>query len=81
MPIATLTPKGQVVVPLDIRKLFHLQPGDKLNFQVIDNSIMIKPMKKTVQDAYGILAKSTDKKFSINEIDSKLAKEFRKRKI
>ena len=66
MPIAKLTTKGQVVVPLDIRKLFHLQPGDKLNFQVVENSIKIEPMKKTVQDAYGILTKSTNKKFSFD---------------
>jgi len=81
MPIATLTTKGQVVVPLDIRKLFHLQPGDKLDFQVVKNSIKIEPMKKTVQDAYGILSKSTDKKFSINGINSKLAESFREGKI
>ena len=81
MPIATLTTKGQVVVPLGIRKLFHLQPGDKLNFQVVENSIKIEPMKKNVQDAYGILAKSTDKKFSIDEINSKLAENFREGKI
>ena len=49
--------------------------------QNVENSIKIEPMKKTVQDAYGILAKSTDKKFSIEEINSRLAKEFRKRKI
>ncbi len=81
MPIATLTTKGQVVVPLGIRKLFHLQPGDKLNFQVVENSIKIELMKKNVQDAYGILSKSTDKKFSIDEINSKLAESFREGKI
>ena len=81
MPIATLTTKGQVVVPLGIRKLFHLQPGDKLDFQVTGNSIKIEPMKKTVQDAYGILSKSTDKKFSIDEINSKLAENFKEERI
>jgi len=49
-------------------------------FQEVENSIKIESMKKTVQDAYGILAKSTDEKFSIEEINSRLAKNFAKGK-
>ena len=81
MPIARLTTKGQVVIPLDIRNFFHLQAGDKLNFQVIDNSIKIEPMKKKIRDAFGILSNSTNKKYSIEEIDSALAKNFSEKKI
>ena len=45
---------------------------------MIDNSIKIEPMKKKIRDAFGILSKSTNKKFFIEEIDSALAENLLK---
>jgi len=56
------------------------QESQPLNFRIFDNSIKIEPMKKKICDAYGILSNSTTKKFSIEEIDSALAKNFLKGK-
>ena len=32
MPAATLTEKGQIVIPAEIREKFHLTPGTQLEF-------------------------------------------------
>ena len=41
MPAATLTTKGQLVVPKEIRESMHLHPGDKLDFVVKDNGEVV----------------------------------------
>jgi len=38
-----LGPKGQVVIPKDIREKLSLTEGVILNFQIEDDTIMVKP--------------------------------------
>ncbi len=38
-----LGPKGQVVIPKDIRERLSLTEGAILNFEVEDNTILVKP--------------------------------------
>lgn len=37
MPQITLTSKGQVTIPAEIREALHLQPGDKLILNLTEN--------------------------------------------
>jgi AbrB family looped-hinge helix DNA binding protein len=45
MSKATLTSKGQVTVPREIRERLGLSAGDKLLFEVEDGSIRLKVLK------------------------------------
>ncbi len=45
MPEVTLSPKYQVVIPLEIRKALRLEPGQKLQATRIDRSIQLIPVK------------------------------------
>lgn len=38
-----LGPKGQIVIPKDIRERFSLKEGATLTFEVAGNSILVKP--------------------------------------
>lgn len=42
----TISPKYQVVIPLEIRKFFHISPGEKLQVLSYENRIELIPVKK-----------------------------------
>lgn len=45
MKLSTLTSKGQATIPMDIRKLLDLHPGDKIAFEVSDGVVFIKKIQ------------------------------------
>jgi antitoxin PrlF len=58
MPVATLTSKGQLVIPKEIRDYLHLQPGDRLDFLIGDDGdVIIRPVVTDVRDLKGLLHK------------------------
>lgn len=42
MSTATLSTKGQLVIPSRFRKALHLQPGDKVSFAVEDGKLVLQ---------------------------------------
>jgi len=58
MSIAKLTSKGQITIPLEIRKHLKMEQGDKLEFFVEkDGSVVILPLKSDVKELKGIVPK------------------------
>lgn len=56
MSLATLTSKGQVTIPIDVREALDLQPQDKLNFTVLpDGTVIVRAKKRSVRDLAGLL--------------------------
>jgi antitoxin PrlF len=56
MPTATLTSKGQMVIPKAIRDRLGLHPGDVLDFVVQDNGdVLIRPATEDVRQLKGLL--------------------------
>ncbi len=43
---AQLTSKGQVTVPVEIRKLMHLKQGDRLVFEVAGEQVTLRRAQK-----------------------------------
>ena len=50
--ISTLTQKGQVAIPKSIRDYFHLQPHDKVHFEIEGEKIIATPAP-TIDDMFG----------------------------
>ena len=46
MNTVTISPKFQVVIPLAIRKFFHISPGEKLQVLPYENRIELIPLRK-----------------------------------
>jgi AbrB family looped-hinge helix DNA binding protein len=58
MPTATLSSKGQLVIPKAIRERLGLHPGDALDFLVQDNGdVVLRPAVEHVQSLKGLLHK------------------------
>lgn len=51
--ISTITSKGQVTVPVEIRRALGLKPQDKLVFRVVKGKVEVEPFPMTLEEAYG----------------------------
>ena len=79
MAIATITNKGQITIPKEVRDTFGLHSGDKLEFscEKLGGRIVVTPIKKNVDDLFGKLFKPERKAFSIEEINEALQEKFK----
>ncbi|MBC8255412.1 MAG: AbrB/MazE/SpoVT family DNA-binding domain-containing protein [Ardenticatenia bacterium] len=51
--IRTVTTKGQVTIPAEIRRLLEVEPGDKVIFRVREGTVQLQPVAMTLEDAFG----------------------------
>lgn len=70
MALATLTSKGQVTIPKEIRDSLRLHAGDKVEFVITESrEALLKPVTKKVDDVFGRLHKPGRKRISIEKMD------------
>ena len=55
---STLTSKGQVTVPIDIRRKLGLRPGQKVEFVERDGQVQIAPALSVTEATAGIFKSS-----------------------
>ena len=52
--IATITSKGQVTIPVQLREELGLAPQDKVVFRMVEgNKVEMEPLPMTLEEAYG----------------------------
>lgn len=64
--LSTITQKGQVVIPINLRKALKLSPQKRVSFELIDNAIIIKPVL-SIDEAFGMF--KTAKKATEEDFD------------
>jgi antitoxin PrlF len=75
MPVATLTSKGQLVIPKDIREYLHLQPGDRLDFIIRDDGdVVLRPAVTDIRELKGLLSKPGQQPVSITAMQNVIRK-------
>jgi len=58
MPTATVTSKGQITIPVEVRKKLGLKAGDRINFfQDGDGKYTFEPKTGSIMEMKGILQK------------------------
>ncbi len=58
MPTATITSKGQITIPIEVRKSLKLKAGDKIDFfEAADGAYSFQPKNGSLEDLKGILQK------------------------
>lgn len=55
MKAYSITPKGQVTIPVSIREELNLKPGDKILYEKKPDGIFLKPAKRNMLHDYGFL--------------------------
>jgi AbrB family looped-hinge helix DNA binding protein len=77
MPSSTITSKGQVTVPKEIREHLRLKPGDRIDFvKGRAGSITLKAIDTDVRSLRGILKSKRRKPLSIEEMNEVIAKGY-----
>lgn len=73
MAIATLTSKGQITIPIQVRTALGLKTGDRVEFvETEDGQFSIIAASKTVHDLKGLIRKPA-KAVSIEEMNQAIA--------
>ncbi|HEY8009680.1 MAG TPA: AbrB/MazE/SpoVT family DNA-binding domain-containing protein [Rudaea sp.] len=73
MSTATLTSKGQTTIPKEIRDYLDLQPGDRIEFTVRENTVELRAATRKVTDLKGFLPKPA-KPLSLSAMDAAIRK-------
>jgi antitoxin PrlF len=70
MALATLTTKGQVTIPKEVRESLRLHTGDKIEIVVTNNrEAIIRPISKKVDEIFCRLHKPGQKAATTEEMD------------
>lgn len=65
---ATITQKGQVTIPVDIRNAFGLVTSDKLIFTIDEEKIVVQPVKNDLLSLYGSVKTAGKKPANLKRI-------------
>ncbi len=57
--VTTMTQRGQVTVPAEVRRLLGLKPRDKVAFEIEDDKVQLTPAKFTLESAFGSVGPAT----------------------
>ena len=80
MATATVTYKGQITIPKEVRDTLLINAGDRLEFILIDKKeALIRPVSKKVDEVFGRLFEKRGRTVTVdqmNEAIRKKTKEF-----
>ncbi|MDR2208516.1 MAG: AbrB/MazE/SpoVT family DNA-binding domain-containing protein [Azoarcus sp.] len=70
MAEATMTVKGQLTVPREIRNRLGLKSGDKVAFSMLsDGTVVVRPKTRRLADMAGSLTRLGQPSVSLQEMD------------
>ena len=70
MATATITSKGQTVIPKVIREHLGVGPGDRLDFLVLDDGeVVVRPAVFDVKQLKGLLKRDGQRPVSVDEMN------------
>lgn len=80
MPTATLTTKGQVTIPKEVREHLGVATGDRLSFVVQeDGTVIVKPITRHVRELSGLLQRAGQRPVSITGMKAGIARRMQAR--
>ena len=79
MPSASLSSKGQVTIPKPIRDLLKVRTGDRVDFVVENDRVVVRPGTRDLRSLRGILHRPGRKPVSIQAMDAAIARLHGKR--
>jgi len=75
MPRSTITSKGQITLPKEIREHLHVSTGDGLDFIVAeDGSVVVQPVRSRLDELRGMLHRKGRRAVSVEEMHAAIAK-------
>ena len=74
MPTSTLTSKGQITIPKELRDQLHLKKGSRLEFLVeASGRVVLQPLNSDFRSLRGMIRSKRRRPVSIEEINDAIA--------
>ena len=74
MATATVTSKGQITIPVSVRKALGLHTGDRVQFvELPDGNYELKPATRSVQSLKGFFGSRRGPAVSVEEMNQAIA--------
>jgi antitoxin PrlF len=80
MTTATMTSKGQLTIPKNVRDALKLKTGDRVEIQVCDGEARLTPVCREAGEVYGILSRPGRKAVTVEEMDRRLAQSLKRKR-
>ena len=78
MPAATLTTKGQVTIPKEVRDHLGVDTGDRLSFVIQDDgTVVVRPITRPVRELGGLLHRPGRRAVTVAEMHEGIAERMR----
>lgn len=75
MATATITSKGQITIPVQVRTALGLEAGDRVEFVEVEKGrFAIVPATRSVRDLEGLFRGKRSKPVSIEEMNAAIAR-------
>ena len=71
MHTSTMTRKGQITIPSDLRKALGLRAGQQVTFSRAENALVITPIEEDITAMFGLL--KAERSVSLEEMDEAVA--------
>ncbi len=72
--LATVTDKGQVTVPKEVRDRTGIAPGSRLDFEVMDDgTLRVRVLARNADALFGLLQRSGGQPLDIEAMDAGIA--------
>ena len=81
MPSSTLTSKGQITLPKEVREHLQVKEGDRIDFLIDDaGQVVVKSPRSRLGELWGMLHEPGRKALSVEEMDAAIARAHGKRR-
>ncbi|NEV64660.1 AbrB/MazE/SpoVT family DNA-binding domain-containing protein [Thiorhodococcus minor] len=71
MAVATITSKGQITIPKEIRQELLLHSGDRIDFKLTEQGkVLLRPVTRRVDELFGRLHKHGQQALSPEDMDA-----------
>ena len=74
MSTATVTSKGQITIPKEIRKLLQVEEGDRIDFVIEGARVVMRKPGRSLRSLKGLLYRKGRKPVTIEEMDRAIAR-------
>jgi len=72
--VATLTSKGQITLPVGLRRQLGLKSGDRIDFVTAsDGSVLVRPVKNGLLVLAGMAKPADGRRRTLREMDAAIA--------
>ena len=73
MPTSTITTKGQITLPREVRRALGLDAGDKVDFLEVEGGYKLVPVRKDVRALKGRFSGRVERPVSLGEMEESIA--------